>query len=276
MSLNRQEKSLNSRKILLNAQNLQLRYGKQPPAVTDVNLGISSGECMVLIGPNGSGKSTILRALAAAMRPFSGDVYLDGKPIHHYKKSAVARKMAYLPQSPRVPDDFTVRDLVGYGRHPHLKWNGRMTTADWAIVDDAILQTRLRDLQHRPMATLSGGERQRAWLALALAQKPEILLLDEPTTFLDISHQFDLLELVKKLNKALGLATIMVLHDLNQAARYAHTIAVLNQGRIAAFGPPEKIITERLLAEVFNIRVKVETDCINNCPYIIPLETCQR
>jgi iron complex transport system ATP-binding protein len=261
---------------MLKAEKLELGYGKLPSVIHKVHIDVAAGDLMVLIGPNGSGKSTILRALAAAMRPRTGTVYLDGKSIHRLSPKNLAQKMAFLPQSPLVPDDFTIRDLVGYGRHPHLKWNGRMSHRDWAIVDEAIDRTRLTSFQNRTLSSLSGGERQRAWLALALAQKPKILLLDEPTTFLDICYQFEVLELVKELNETLQISTVMVLHDLNQASRYAHTIYAVNQGRIVAAGPPEEVITPALLAEIFKIRVQVLTDTFHHCPYLIPIESLQQ
>ena len=258
---------------MLKADHLQLGYGKQPSVVHDVTLSLNPGEILVLIGPNGSGKSTILKGLAGALRPRGGSVVLDGKPVHRYAPKALARRVAFLPQSPSAPPDFTVRDLVGYGRNPHLKWNGRMRKGDWGIVDEALSRTRLTGLRERMMSSLSGGERQRAWLALALARKPEILLLDEPTTFLDICYQFEVLELVRELNRSLGIATVMVLHDLNQAARYAHTIAALSDGRIVETGPPSAIITPVLLERIFRIRVDVRTDAIHDCPYFIPIES---
>lgn len=259
--------------MMLEAQNISVGYGKQEPVVSDVSLKLMGGEIMVLVGPNGSGKSTILRALAASLLPGSGQVCLDGKPLGRYSKKILAREIAYLPQSPLVPDDFTVRDLVSYGRNPHLKWNGCMTKEDWLIVDEAIERTRLEDLQYRFIASLSGGERQRAWLALALVQKAKILLLDEPTTFLDITYQFDVLELVGELNKSLGLSAVMVLHDLNQAIRYGHSITVLNEGKIVANGPPAKVITTDLLASVFKIRTEIIQDHIYGWPYIVPLSS---
>jgi iron complex transport system ATP-binding protein len=151
-----------------------------------------------------------------------------------------------------------------------------MSRKDWSIVDEAIERTRLSAFQNRMISSLSGGERQRAWLALALAQKPKILLLDEPTTFLDICYQFELLELVKELNQTLSISTMMVLHDLNQASRYAHTIYAVHQGRIVAAGPPEKVITPELLAEIFKIRVQILTDAFHHCPYLIPMESLQQ
>jgi len=260
---------------MLTAEKLQLGYGKLPAVIEDVSLTLAPGELMVLIGPNGSGKSTILRSLAAVLKPRAGTVCLEGTPIQRYSARALARKMAFLPQSPLVPNDFTVRDLVAYGRNPHLKWNGRMRVADWEIVEEALEKTRLTPLQDRLLASLSGGERQRTWLALALAQRPGILLLDEPTTFLDICYQFEVLELVKELNQTLGIATVMVLHDLNQAARYAHTITAVHNGRIAACGPPGDVVTPEMLARIFKIRVEIVPDPVNQRPYLIPIESLQ-
>ena len=262
--------------MILQAENMELGYGNLPAVVRNVNLGLKRGEFMVLIGPNGSGKSTILKALAAALRPRKGVLTLNGKPVHRYAKKSFAQEVAFLPQTPTAPEDFTVRDLVGYGRSPHLNWSGRMTKADWAIVDDALDRTRLVPFQDRTMVSLSGGERQRAWLALALAQQPKILILDEPTTFLDICYQLEVLELVKMLNRTLGLSTVMVLHDLNQAARYAHTVAVVDRGQIAASGPPREVFTQNLLADVFNIRADIRTDHVYDCPHIIAIESLRK
>ena len=169
-----------------------------------------------------------------------------------------------------MPDDFTTRDLVGYGRYPHLNWTGRLTKKDHEVIDWAIRETKLEKLQHRHVSTMSGGERQRAWIAMALAQQPEILLLDEPTTFLDICHQFELLELVKKLNKEMGITIVMVLHDLNQAARYSEKIIVVKDGKKYREGKPRDIISKQVLEDVFNIEVNVLEDKDNNCPYFIP------
>ena len=261
---------------MLELKNLQLGYGKLPSVIHDVSLKLKSEEFMVLIGPNGSGKSTILKAMASSLRPRKGTIALKNKSLHQYSPKALAKQLAFLPQSPIIPEDFTVRDLVGYGRTPHLNWNGRMTKKDWDIVDEAITHTRLSSFKDRSLSSLSGGERQRAWLALALAQKPEILLLDEPTTFLDICYQFEVLELVKSLNCKLGLSTVIVLHDLNQAARYAHTIVVVNKGRIVASGTPVDVITQEMLAEVFNIRVEIRYDKVHGYPYIIPIESLRK
>lgn len=255
---------------MLKADNLASGYGEKE-VLRELGLRVEKGERMTIIGANGSGKSTLLKTLSRNLRPRKGVVYLDGISILEQDTRTVARRLAMLPQGPRAPEDFTVRDLVSCGRHPYLGWNGRLKSRDLKIVDWAMAAARVEDLQHRAVSTLSGGERQRAWLALALAQQPEVLLLDEPTTHLDIGCQIEVLELVKSLNEKLGITVIMVLHDLNLAARYSKTIAVLKGGRVFKTGTPEEIITESVLEGVFNLKVKVFTDHDNHCPYYIPL-----
>ncbi|MBA1334341.1 MAG: hypothetical protein HPY66_2190 [Firmicutes bacterium] len=255
---------------MLKADNLTLGYGDNF-ILRDLELTVERGDLVAIIGVNGSGKSTLLKALSRSMRPCRGVVYLDGRSIFRQDTRSVARKLAILPQAPKVPEDFTVRDLVSYGRQPHLAWNSRMKPKDFEMVDWAMAATRIDYLQHRLVSTLSGGERQKAWLALALAQQPQILLLDEPTTFLDIGCQFEVLELVKNLNRELGITVVMVLHDINQAARYSKTMVVLKDGSVYKSGTPREVITEEVIAEVFHVRVKVLEDPDNHCPYFIPL-----
>ena len=259
--------------MILRCENLTLGYGKADAVVKDLGFGLEKGELMTLIGPNGSGKSTVLKALAGAVTPRRGAVYVKETSLTKIKPRDLARIQAFLPQSPKSPDDYTVRDLIGYGREPHLRWMGRMTEEDWAIVDWAIRITHLDGMQERAVADLSGGERQRAWIALALAQKPEILILDEPTTYLDICYQFEIMELVKKLNEELGISVIMVLHDLNQAARYSHRIVALHKGRLAADGKPENVITPGFMEAVFRIRVRIFEDPVHKRPYFVPVES---
>lgn len=178
--------------------------------------------------------------------------------------------MSILPQFKNTPTDITVRELVSYGRHPHLRFGQRLNKKDKEIIDWAIEKTRLKQLKNRYVTTLSGGEQQRTWLAMSLAQKPEILLLDEPTTFLDISYQLEILELVKELNQNLNLTIVMVLHDLNQAARYSDEIIALRDGQIWEYNSPEKILNKKLLREVFRVEGHIYEDKINSCPYFIP------
>lgn len=255
---------------MLKAEALSIGYGNNL-IIRDLELEIGRGDFITIIGVNGSGKSTLLKSLSRNMRPHKGVVYLDGKSIFKQDTRAVARKLAILPQTPKAPEDFTVRDLVSYGRQPYLGLTGRMKGKDFEIIDWAISATQIDYLQHRPVSTLSGGERQRAWLALALVQQPEILLLDEPTTFLDIGCQFEVLELVKSLNARLGITIVMVLHDINQAARYSKSIVVLKDGGVYKTGSPEEVVTEEVLQKVFNVRVRVFRDPDNECPYFIPV-----
>lgn len=251
---------------------LTLAYGEQP-VVVDLSFGVTESEILTIIGANGSGKSTLMKAIARSLKPRAGTVLLDGKSIAREDTKAIARKLAILPQVHTAPPDFTVRDLVSYGRFPHLGLAGRLGVEDFVAVDQAIEMTKMGDLSHRNVNTLSGGERQRAWIAMALAQEPEVLLLDEPTTFLDISHQFDLLELVSSLNETQGITILMVLHDLNQAARYSHRLVVLKDQRVFRIGSPAEIIRHEVLSEVFNISVRILEDPEYGCPYFIPIRS---
>jgi len=257
---------------MLRTENVHLQYGKHK-VIFGADVSVEKGDIVTIIGANGSGKSTILKSMSRNLKPADGTVYLDGREILSMNTKEVAKKLAVLPQIHSVPDDFSVRDLVSYGRFPHLSPAGRLHHHDFVAVDRAIELTKMGHLQHRLVSTLSGGERQRAWIAMALAQEPEILLLDEPTTFLDISHQFELLEMVKRLNREMGLTFVMVLHDLNQAARYSKRLIVLKDGVVYRTGTPEEIITPELLTEVFNIHVRIHRDPEYCCPYFIPLQT---
>ncbi len=254
--------------MILNAQNLSLGYYKKE-IVKDLNLTISKGEIVTIIGPNGSGKSTILKALSRILKPSSGEIYYQDKNIHKINTKKIAEKIAVLPQVRNVPDDITVDTLVGYGRYPHLNFSKRMGKNDYEIIDWAIKKTGMSGLKSRYLNTLSGGERQRAWIAMALAQKPEVLLLDEPTTFLDISYQIEVLDLVKELNETLGLTIIMVLHDINQAARYSHKIYAIKDGKVCGSGEPYKLLTKDFLKNVFSIEAEIFEDVNNSCPYFI-------
>lgn len=237
----------------------------------DLDITIEKGEIVTLIGPNGSGKSTVLKTISRLLDCVSGNVFLEGKDIHKLKTREVAKKLAVLPQTQHMPPDFTVKELVAHGRIPHHKWFEVIGDDDSQIINWAIKSARLEHLADRPVVTLSGGERQRAWIALALAQKPEVLLLDEPTTFLDICHQLEVMELVKHLNKELGITIIMVLHDLNQAIRHSHKIFVIKSGRVVASGCPRKVVDSRLLKDVYGIDADIMTNSILGCPVVLPL-----
>ncbi len=223
-----------------------------------------------LVGPNGSGKSTTLKTLARLIAPLSGAVYLSGQDINRLPTRQVARQMAILPQVHEVPAELTVLELVEQGRFPHVGALGMLRRRDDEAIQDAIRMTRLEQFVHRPIDTLSGGERQRAWMALALSQQTEVLLLDEPTTFLDVGHQLDLLQLVSGLNRQRGVTIVMVLHDLNHAARFSDRMIAMSDGEVVADGIPGKVLTPRLLRECFGVKASVVTDPKTGAPMCIP------
>lgn len=252
----------------LEAKGLKVSYGDKL-IIKDVDIKIKKGEIVTIIGPNGSGKSTLIKTLSRCLNPKSGNVLLNGKDMKDIPTKNIAKEMAVLPQIKGHSSDVTVEGLVSYGRYPHLKFGQRLSKEDRDIINWAIDKTGLKDFKNRYASNLSGGERQRAWIAMALAQKPSILILDEPTTYLDISYQMEVLELVKDLNKTLGITVIMVLHDLNQAARYSDRIYVLEEGKICECGCPKEIINEALLKDIFRIDAHIYEDEINCCPYFI-------
>lgn len=255
--------------IAVETRDIGVKYGEKV-ALKSIDLGIEKGEVATLIGPNGSGKSTLIKVLAGYKRPWKGKVFLDGEDICDITRKDIAKRMAVLPQVKSLFSDITVEELVSYGRYPHLGFGKRLGNKDREIVDWAIDRTGLIELKGRYVETLSGGERQRAWIAMALAQQPRIILLDEPTTYLDISYQLEILELIRELNKSLSLTVIMVLHDINQASRYSDSIYVLVDGQVHSHGSPRDIINPNLLKDVFRIDSKVYWDEVNDCPYFIP------
>jgi iron complex transport system ATP-binding protein len=222
-----------------------------------LDLEIKEGEVVALAGPNGSGKSTLLRVLGRVLRPRGGAVLLDGRELAEWSTRDVARRLALLPQGPTLSNDMTALELVWLGRSPHQGLLGLPNREDRDAVDVAIRETGISPLTDRAMSSLSGGERQRVWLAMALAQEPRVLLLDEPTTFLDLNHQLEVLDLVHYLNREHGLTVVMVLHDLNQAVRYAGRVVVLREGKIYGDGPPAEVVTPRTLREVFGVEAKI-------------------
>ncbi|KPU44425.1 putative siderophore transport system ATP-binding protein YusV [Oxobacter pfennigii] len=255
---------------MIEAVELKITYDKNT-VVDEFSLLINKGEVLSLIGPNGSGKSTVLNTISRLLKQTSGAVLLDGQDIHLLPTREVAKKLSVLSQHQATPPDFTVRELVGYGRMPHKRWYEEKTFEDEEIICWAIEQTRLEGLSDRMVNTLSGGERQRAWIAMALAQRPEILLLDEPTTFLDICHQMEVMELIKRLNKELDITVVMVLHDLNQAARYSERLAVLNNGQLVAQGKAEDVLTRELLRDVYQVEADVKLDERTGKPVFVPI-----
>nr|WP_084464512.1 ABC transporter ATP-binding protein [Microtetraspora fusca] len=244
--------------------------------VDGLDLGIESGTITTIIGPNGCGKSTLLRALGRLIKPLGGHVLLDGKRIDRMPSREVARLLGVLPQAPAAPEGLTVADLVARGRHPHQTWYRQWSPGDESAVAEALERTGLLDLADRPLDELSGGQRQRAWISMALAQGTGLLLLDEPTTFLDLAHQIEVLELVDQLHAQAGKTVVMVLHDLNLAARYADRLVAMRDGRVIAAGPPGDVLTEELLAEVFGLNAKIITDPVAGTPLVVPIGTADR
>ncbi len=252
----------------LKADRVSLAYG---PArvVHDVTLPIAPASLTAIIGPNGCGKSTLLRSLARLHRPLEGSVTLDGVDIHRRPTKEVARELGLLPQAPIAPAGIAVRDLVARGRTPYLGAFSTWSRADTAAVDRALVKTGLVGLADRPVDSLSGGQRQRAWIALALAQDTEILLLDEPTTYLDIAHQYEVMDLLHAL-AAEGRTVVTVLHDLGQAARYADHLVLMSAGLILARGTPSEVLTAQRVSAAFGLAVTVVPDPVTGTPLIVP------
>lgn len=249
----------------LTASGLRVGYGGRE-ILSGVDLTFRAGTVTAIIGPNGSGKSTLLRTLCRLLSPDEGSVAVDGRPLSTMRTRDLARTMAFLPQAPTAPEGMTVRELVARGRHPHQTLFRQWSTQDAAEVDAALELTGLADLADRDVQTLSGGQRQRAWIALSLAQDTGLLLLDEPTTYLDIAHSIEVLDLVDHLCVDLGRTVVMVIHDLNLAIRYADELVVVHDGRIAAQGPPHRVITESLLDTVFGLTARVVPDPVSGHP----------
>ena len=249
---------LSARAITVSARGTRL--------IGEVEIDIEPGTVTAIIGPNGAGKSTLLRALGRLMPLASGRVLLDGADIHTLRPREVGRALGMLSQSSESPTGFTVRQLIEQGRYPHTGLLGMLRRSDSDAIQRALADTALEQLASRTVASLSGGERQRAWLALALVQEPDTLLLDEPTTFLDIAHQLETLELISDLNRSRRITIAMVLHDLNHAARYADRIVVLDGGRVVADGEPASVISAELIAEVFRVEATVGIDPVSGRP----------
>ncbi|MGV8146177.1 MAG: ABC transporter ATP-binding protein [Alkaliphilus sp.] len=255
---------------MINAENLSISYDKKD-VVNNFTMDIQEGEIVSIIGPNGSGKSTLLKVISRLMNSSKGVAYLDGCDVHRLPTKEVAKKLAILCQHNHSPSDCTVRDLVSYGRIPYKKWYEFNNYEDDSIVDWAINVTGLTEFEHRYVATLSGGERQRAWVAMALAQKTKVLILDEPTTYLDVSHQLEVMEVLKKINEEYNITIIMVLHDLNQASRYSNRMYVINQGELVMKGHPREVITKKMLRDVYKIDAHISVDHTSGKPLFFPL-----
>lgn len=254
----------------LDAENLSLSYDGRD-VIADLDLTIPAGRITVIVGANACGKSTLLRGVARLLRPSAGLVRLDGRSVSGYHPREFARVVGILPQSPVAPDGITVVDLVGRGRHPHQSLFSRWSSADETIVRDAMMATSTEDLADRRVEELSGGQRQRVWIAMALAQDTDILLLDEPTTFLDVTHQIELLDLLAELNHSRGSTIVMVLHDLNLAARYADHLVVMAGGAVVETGAPADILTSTLVRQAFGLESQIMTDPVCGSPMVIPI-----
>jgi iron complex transport system ATP-binding protein len=253
----------------LRADGLSLGYDGRT-VVAGLDLEIPPGRVTVIVGANASGKSTTLRGLARLMKPSGGVVLLDGRDIHSLPTSTVATIVGLLPQQPVAPEAVSVADLVGRGRHPHQGWLSRWSVADEKAVARALVATGTVELAERRVDELSGGQRQRVWIAMALAQETDILLLDEPTTFLDVAHQVEVLDLLATLNRESGTTVVMVLHDLNMAARYADHLVVMAQGRIATSGAPADVITAEAVSAAFGLDCLIIDDPVSGSPLVVP------
>lgn len=253
----------------LNAHKVTLAYGEKS-IVNKLSLSIPDGKVTVIIGPNACGKSTLLRALARLLKPQMGEVVLDGMEIGKIPTKQVAKRLGLLPQTPIAPQGILVSDLVSRGRTPHQSAFQQWSEADEEAVLDAMQATEILNLADRRIEELSGGQRQRVWIAMALAQQTELLLLDEPTTFLDLPHQIDVLNLVRKLNRKQGRTVVVVLHDLNLACRYADHIVAMREGEIIEQGASEKVITAEVMMQVFGLKCDVIKDHLSGTPMVVP------
>ncbi|MBF4462595.1 MULTISPECIES: ABC transporter ATP-binding protein [unclassified Rathayibacter] len=259
-----------SKALTVEAAGLRVGYAGRE-VLNGIDLALRPAAVTAIVGPNGSGKSTLLRTLSRLLTPTAGAVSLGGKSLSEMRMRELATRVSFLPQSPTAPEGMTVRELVSRGRHPHQSLFRQWSADDESTVNAALDLTGLGDLADRDVQTLSGGQRQRAWIALSLAQDTEVLLLDEPTTYLDIAHSVEVLDLLDHLCVDLGRTIVMVIHDLNLAARYADELVVVHEGTIAAQGPPGDVITEHLLRTVFGLTAQVIPDPVSGCPLILPI-----
>jgi iron complex transport system ATP-binding protein len=257
-------------RLTLRAEHLRLAY-ERLEVIADLSVTIPAGRITTIVGANACGKSTLLRGLARLLKPAAGTVHLDGRNIHEMPTKQLAAKLGILPQTPIAPGGITVADLVARGRYPHQTWLRQWSSADEEAVADALEATATLELAERPVDELSGGQRQRVWIAMALAQGTEILLLDEPTTFLDLAHQVEVLDLLVDLNRRDGRTIVLVLHDLNQACRYSHHLIAMRRGAIVTEGHPARVVTRELVDAVFALRCQIAPDPVCGTPMVIPI-----
>lgn len=254
----------------LHTQNLTSGYHKHP-VVKDVNLQIPNHKISVIIGSNACGKSTLLKTIARLNQPMSGGVYLDGQEINSLPSKKLAQTLGLLPQSPLVPEGISVMELISKGRYPYQHFLQKLTREDHEAIAEAMQMMGIEELAERDVQELSGGQRQRVWIAMALAQQTDILFLDEPTTYLDITHQVEILDLLWELNRSKGTTIVMVLHDINLSARYADHIFAMKNGELIAQGAPKEIIDEQLIQDVFDLQSSVILDPVSDTPLILPI-----
>ena len=252
----------------MQVENITLAYGADAPVVSGLTLDVPAGQMTAVVGPNGSGKSTLLRGMSRLLTPQSGRVLLDGKDIHKLPARELARQLGVLPQGPVTPDAITAAELVSRGRHPHRGLFARLTAEDQHAIDEALAAVELAELRDRPVDQLSGGQRQRVWIAMVLAQGTQHLLLDEPTTYLDLAHAVDVMNVVHAAAHTSGRTVVTVLHDLTLAAQYADHLVVMGDGRIAAQGRPVDVLSEQLLVDVFGLRATVVE--VGGAPVVVP------
>lgn len=261
--------------VSLSTENLQIGYGDKV-IVEGLNLQINKGEITTIIGANGCGKSTILKTIARVHPAKSGVIYLDGKMIHKIPTKEIAKKMAVLPQSPEAPSGLTVYELISFGRSPHQSGFGRLSNRDKDVIEWALNVTRLSEFAGQSVDALSGGQRQRAWIAMAIAQETDLLLLDEPTTYLDMAHQLEILQLLEKLNREEGRTIVMVIHDLNHAARFSHHMAAMRAGKLVKEGTAEEVMSPEVLKEVFQIDAVIVKDPLTKKPVCLSYDLIQK
>jgi len=257
---------------MLSAKALKIGYGERV-VISDLSLSIIQGQITSIIGPNGCGKSTLLKTLSRMILAMQGEVLLEGINLQALKNKLISQKVCLLSQHNFAPDDLTVEQLVYYGRLPHKKWYESKNREDQEIIDWAISQTGLTHYQQKVIGELSGGERQRAYIAQALCQKPAVLLLDEPTTYLDIAYQLDLMELIQKINQEFKITVVMVLHELNQASRYSDRLVIMKNGQIICDGAPATVINQPVMQAVYGIECEIDQDPIFGKPRIYPIKT---
>lgn len=255
---------------MIEVKNIKVSYDSKV-ILENFSFKVKEGEMVSIIGPNGCGKSTVLKTISGFLKKSGGKVYLQGEDMDEISAKKIARKMSVLSQYNRNPEDITVEDLVSYGRVPHKKWYEKKSEKDEEIINWALEETGVKNMKDSSILELSGGERQRVWLAMSLAQEPRVLLLDEPTTYLDISHQLEIMELLRKLNRELKITVIMVLHELSQAAKYSDKIIVMKKGKVVGEGRPFNILDEKLIEEVYNVDAYIDKKSIKDEIIIHPI-----